>query len=106
MRSSQVTIGAYSIRLIASVLRIDDITLRRGARVLLDHASMHVHPGQKVGLVGPNGSGKSSLFALVRGELHADAGEVYLPPRWVLAHVAQETPALDRAALEFVMDGD
>ena len=67
---------------------------------------MHVHPGQKVGLVGPNGSGKSSLFALIRGELHADAGEVYLPPRWVLAHVAQETPALEQPALDFVMDGD
>ncbi len=67
---------------------------------------MNVHPGQKVGLVGPNGSGKSSLFALIRGELHADAGDVDLPPRWVLAHVAQETAALEQPALEFVMDGD
>src|SRR6476659_2157209 len=67
---------------------------------------MHVHPGHKVGLVGANGSGKSSLFALVRGELHADAGEVAMPPRWVLSHVAQETPAIDQPALEFVMDGD
>jgi len=88
------------------MLRIGDITLRRGARVLLEHASMNVHPGQKVGLVGPNGSGKSSLFALIRGELHADAGDVSYPPRWVLAHVAQETPALEQAALEFVIDGD
>jgi ATP-binding cassette subfamily F protein 3 len=88
------------------LLRISDITLRRGARVLLEGASMNVHPGQKAGLVGPNGSGKSSLFALIRGELHADAGDVALPPRWVLSHVAQETPAVERAALEFVMDGD
>ena len=88
------------------MLRIGDVTLRRGARVLLEDASMNVHPGQKVGLTGPNGSGKSSLFALIRGELHADAGEVDMPPRWVLSHVAQETPAVDRAALEFVMDGD
>ncbi len=88
------------------MLRISDVTLRRGARVLLEGASMSVHPGQKVGLVGPNGSGKSSLFALIRGELHADAGSVELPARWVLAHVAQETPALDRAALEFTIDGD
>jgi ATP-binding cassette subfamily F protein 3 len=88
------------------VLRLSDITLRRGARVLLADASMNVHPAQKVGLVGPNGSGKSSLFALVRGELHADSGEVDMPPRWVLAHVAQETPAVERAALDFVMDGD
>jgi ATP-binding cassette, subfamily F, member 3 len=88
------------------VLRIAGVTLRRGAQVLLQDASMNVHPGQKVGLVGANGSGKSSLLALIRGELHADAGEVQLPARWVLAHVAQETPAIDRAALEFVMDGD
>jgi ATP-binding cassette, subfamily F, member 3 len=88
------------------VLRIGAITLRRGAEVLLERASMNVHPGQKVGLVGPNGAGKSSLFALVRGELHADEGEVEIPPRWVLSHVAQETPALDQAALEFVLDGD
>ncbi len=67
---------------------------------------MNVHPGQKVGLVGPNGSGKSSLFALIRGEIHADAGDVAMPPRWVLSHVAQETPAVERPALEFVMDGD
>ena len=67
---------------------------------------MTLHPGQKAGLVGANGSGKSSLFALIRGELHADTGEVSMPPRWVLSHVAQETPALDRAALDFVMDGD
>ena len=74
--------------------------------MLLENASMNVHAAQKVGLVGANGSGKSSLFALIRGELHADAGEVDLPPRWVLAHVAQETPAVDRPALDFVMDGD
>jgi ATP-binding cassette, subfamily F, member 3 len=88
------------------MLRLTDVTLRRGARILLEGASMNVHPGQKVGLVGPNGSGKSSLFALVRGELHADAGDVSLPPRWVLSHVAQETPAVEQAALEFVIDGD
>ena len=88
------------------MLRIANITLRRGARVLLQEASMNVHPGQKVGLVGPNGSGKSSLFAVIRGELHVDVGEVSLPPRWVLAHVAQETPAVEAAALEFVIDGD
>src|SRR6478609_1694547 len=88
------------------MLRISSITLRRAAKVLLQDASMNVHPGQKVGLVGPNGAGKSSVFALIRGELHADAGDVSMPPRWVLSHVAQETPALDQPALEFVMDGD
>jgi ATP-binding cassette subfamily F protein 3 len=67
---------------------------------------MTVHPGHRVGIVGPNGSGKSSLFALLRGEIHQDAGTVDLPPRWTIAHVAQETPAVERAALDFVLDGD
>jgi ATP-binding cassette subfamily F protein 3 len=88
------------------MLRLSDITLSRGARVLLKDASLTVFPGHRVGVVGANGAGKSSLFALVRGELHQDAGEVELPSRWVLSHVGQELEALEAPALEFVMDGD
>ena len=88
------------------MLRLSNLTLSRGARVLLQDTSLTVFPGHKVGVVGANGSGKTSLFALIRGELHADAGEIEIPPRWVMAHVAQETPAVERAALDFVMDGD
>src|SRR5262249_19889336 len=65
-----------------------------------------ISPGERVGVVGPNGCGKSSLFALLLGELHADSGDVDLPPGWTIAHVAQETTALARAAIEFVIDGD
>jgi ATP-binding cassette subfamily F protein 3 len=67
---------------------------------------VQIHPGQKIGLTGANGSGKSSLFALLLGELHPEAGDLFMPPGWVIAHVAQETPALDQAALEFALDGD
>ncbi len=88
------------------MLRLSDITLSRGARVLLKDASLTVFPGHRVGLVGANGAGKSSLFALILGELHQDAGEVELPARWVLSHVAQELVDTDRASLDFVMDGD
>ena len=68
--------------------------------------ALTVHAGHKVGLIGPNGSGKSSLFALIRGELHQDAGDVELPPAWTIAHVAQETPAIAVPAIDFVLDGD
>ncbi|MCM2326311.1 MAG: ATP-binding cassette domain-containing protein [Lysobacter sp.] len=88
------------------MLKLSGITLARGARVLLKDASLTVFPGHRVGLVGPNGAGKSSLFALILGELHQDAGEMELPARWVLSHVAQELRDTDRAALDFVMDGD
>jgi len=76
------------------VIRITDVTLSRSARVLLERASLTVHAGHHVGLVGPNGSGKSSLLAALRGELLPDAGTIDLPPRWTIAHVAQETPPL------------
>ena len=88
------------------MIRIANLTLARGANRLLEGASMTVHAGHRVGLVGPNGSGKSSLFALLRGELHAEAGEVELPARWTIGHVAQETPAAERAAIDWALDGD
>ena len=88
------------------MLRLSSLTLSRGNKRLLDGASLTVHPAHKVGLIGANGSGKSSLFALLRGELAQDAGEMSLPPAWVIAHVAQETPAVPTPAIEYVQDGD
>ena len=88
------------------MIRLTNLTLARGNKRLLEDAALAIHPGQKVGLIGANGSGKSSLFALLRGEIDADAGDVSLPPSWVIAHVAQETPAVATRALEFVLDGD
>ncbi len=88
------------------MISLRQLTLARAAKVLIEDASVQIHPGQKIGLTGANGSGKSSLFALLLGELHAEAGDLFLPPAWVIAHVAQETPALDQAALEFALDGD
>ncbi len=88
------------------MIRFSNVSLRRGAKPLLEAADVSVHPGERIGLIGANGSGKSSLFALLRGELHTDRGEVDFPGHWRLAHVAQETPALDRAALDYAIDGD
>lgn len=88
------------------MIRLTGVTLQRGTRVLLEGANLTVHAGQKVGVIGPNGCGKSSLFRLLLGDLHADAGDVALPPNWIAAQVEQEVPALDRAAIDFVIDGD
>ena len=88
------------------MIRLTQLTLIRGTKVLLDSCDLTLNPGEHVGLIGSNGSGKSSLFALLRDDLHADGGELSIPPTWRMAHVAQETPALDRPALEYVIDGD
>src|SRR3954452_10506294 len=88
------------------MLRISDLTLARGTKRLLDGASVTLPVGHKAGLIGANGCGKSSLFAAILGELSADAGAIELPPKWTLAHVEQETPAVSRPAIDYVIDGD
>lgn len=88
------------------MLQLRDLSLRRGPNLLMEGADATVYPGQKVGVVGPNGCGKSSLFALIRGELHPDAGDCVFPAGWEIAHVAQQTPSGERAAIDFVIDGD
>jgi ATP-binding cassette, subfamily F, member 3 len=88
------------------MLQLNDLSFRRGPNLLLEAASVMVYPGHKVGLVGANGCGKSSLFALLRGELPADAGAFTIPTGWEVAHVAQHTPDTERPAVEFVLDGD
>jgi ATP-binding cassette subfamily F protein 3 len=88
------------------MIQLRNLTLARGAAPLIEGASLQIHPGWKVGLTGANGCGKSSFFALIRGELHADAGDLEMPASWAIAHVSQETPALPDAAIEFTLDGD
>ncbi len=88
------------------MISLSQLSLQRGGKPLLENVALTVQPGWKVGLIGANGCGKSSLFALLLAELHPDAGDLDLPPRWVIAHVAQETPALLTPALDFVLDGD
>jgi ATP-binding cassette subfamily F protein 3 len=88
------------------LIQFKQLTLVRGLKVLIQAASLQLHPGHKVGLTGANGAGKSSLFALLRGEMQLEAGDLEMPATWVIAHVAQETPALAMPAIEFVLDGD
>jgi ATP-binding cassette subfamily F protein 3 len=88
------------------MITLKNVTLRRGARVLLDAASVTVNPGEKVGLVGRNGAGKSTLFALLNGTLHEDSGDYSIPAQWRLAQVAQDMPETSESATDFVIAGD
>ena len=78
----------------------------RGTKILIDHASAAIYPGQKVGIIGRNGCGKSSLFAAIRGEISAETGNINVPRNLSISSVAQQTPALEEEAIEYVIDGD
>ena len=88
------------------MLKITDLSLRRGSRLLLENVNLDVFPGQRVGLTGANGAGKSSLFAVIADRLEADQGNVALPRHTVITEVLQETPESTRTAIDYVIDGD
>ncbi|MEM1412449.1 MAG: ATP-binding cassette domain-containing protein [Pseudomonadota bacterium] len=88
------------------MISLASVALRRGRHLLFEEASLQVHRGQRLGVVGRNGTGKSSLFALLRGELESDRGEVQVPRGTVIASVRQETPSSARSAMDTVLDGD
>ncbi|WP_295641112.1 ATP-binding cassette domain-containing protein [uncultured Methylibium sp.] len=88
------------------MIRLQNLVLRRGPKIVLQGADLTLNPGEKIGLVGRNGAGKSSLFALLTGRLQADAGDFSMPPRWRLAEVAQHMPETADPATDFVLEGD
>jgi ATP-binding cassette subfamily F protein 3 len=87
------------------MLRLLDLTLARGARVLYRRVSLAAAPGERIGLIGANGCGKSSLFAAVLGELAPEAGALETPPPDRIAHVAQDIVASEASALQYVLSG-
>ena len=62
-------------------LELKQVVLAIGGRVLVDHVSLHLEPGEVVGLLGPNGAGKTTTFGLVTGLIRPDAGAVLLDGR-------------------------
>ena len=88
------------------MIELNQVSLQRGTQTLLKEASLRIHDGQKIALIGPNGAGKSTLFALLNGELTLDGGELGIPAKWRIAHMAQEVVASERTALDYAIDGD
>lgn len=88
------------------MITASELGLDRGAKNLIISSDFTIHPNHKVGLVGANGCGKSSLFAALLGELQPDTGDLSMPASWSVATVRQETPSLEKSALDYVMDGD
>lgn len=88
------------------MIDLKKVTLQRGTKILLNDADLMLKPNTRVGLIGRNGTGKSSLFAMLKGEISSDKGDVYLPKNWLISSVAQETPSVEQSALDYVLDGD
>ncbi|WP_297325469.1 ATP-binding cassette domain-containing protein [Nitrosomonas sp.] len=72
------------------LITLENACLAFGHHALLDHASLQLDPGERVGLIGRNGGGKSSLLRALSSEIKLDDGILWLAPNLKLAYVPQE----------------
>ncbi len=87
------------------MLRLQDVSLARGTRILYSGVTLISSPGERIGLVGPNGSGKSTLFSAILGEIGTESGDITAPEFEKISHVAQRIENTDQVALDYVLEG-
>ena len=66
------------------LVELKDISISFGGIKAVDGVSVHLYPGEVVGLLGHNGAGKSTLIKCLSGAYKADAGEVYINGKKVI----------------------
>ena len=88
------------------MITFDDISLRMAGRLLIDHASVALPEGARVGLVGRNGTGKTTLFRAITGELSLETGNIRIPNGARIGQVAQEAPAGPETLIDVVLAAD
>ena len=88
------------------MLSFNNLELVLGGKTLFDDVSLTIHHHQKVGLVGANGTGKTSLFKVIKKEIEVDQSTVSFPNDLRISYLAQEVPASDEIALQYVLSGD
>src|SRR6476646_3637245 len=101
------------------LLEVQDLSVRFGGVVALDHVSFSVAAGEVVALIGPNGAGKTTLFNVITRVYRPSSGSVLIdgdpvariPPHEVVRHGLARTfqnLALFRSmtVLENVIVGD
>ncbi|WP_304451883.1 ABC-F family ATP-binding cassette domain-containing protein [Nocardiopsis sp. YSL2] len=105
-RDSVELVRFASSRLGKTVVDLKDVTVAVPDRVLLDHLTWQLGPGDRVGLVGVNGAGKSTLLKILAEEREPDTGHVRTGRTVKLAHLSQNVAELDPDArpLQTVME--
>jgi ATP-binding cassette subfamily F protein 3 len=72
-----------------------DLTFEFGARAIVEEATWHIHPGERIGLIGFNGTGKSTLLKLLAGEYLPNAGTVERSRSTTIGYLHQDLLSFD-----------
>ena len=88
------------------IIELRDVGIELGGRVLFDHLSLQLEPGQRIGIVGRNGLGKTTLLKIMLGELAPTWGEVLTGTRTQVNYVDQGRVQLDEAKTVFEEVGE
>lgn len=88
------------------MIKLENITVRIAGRTLIENLTLTLNEGHRYGLIGRNGTGKSTFFKVLLKTLHPDAGNLEIPARIKIGHVAQEAPSGPTTPLDAVMAAD
>ncbi|MEM9039746.1 MAG: ABC-F family ATP-binding cassette domain-containing protein [Actinomycetota bacterium] len=84
-------------------LSFHDVTVARGASIILSNVDLVIAPGQRIGIVGPNGVGKSTLLATAAGAIRPDDGVVRTtPPSATIGWLRQEPERADESVRDAI----
>jgi len=87
------------------MISIENVSKSYGARVLFEDVSFRINSRERLGLVGRNGHGKTTLFRMIIGAEHPEAGAIVIPRNYRIGHVAQHLQFGGGTVLEEVAAG-
>src|SRR6476646_9399185 len=74
---------------------LNNVTFEFGARVIVQDATWHIQPGERIGLIGFNGTGKSTLLKLLVGEYQPSKGSVVKGRNTSIGYLHQDLLSFD-----------
>src|ERR1700753_2508721 len=74
---------------------LQNVTFEFGARIIVDEATWHIQPNERIGLIGYNGTGKSTLLKLFVGEYQPSAGTVERSRTTSIVYLHQDLLSFD-----------
>jgi len=95
MPADSITFAAYFKRFCEMLAGLQDVTFEFGARVIIEDATWHIQPGERIGLIGYNGKGKSTLLKLLVGEYQPSAGTIERSRSTSIGYLHQDLLSFD-----------